>query len=117
MSSPDSAAVVCHHARVSGSWISPSRAATLKRESKTRLIAFTACTSRMSAWYNKEIVHAARLSLLIAIWLVSVATARASGVEDIFSGFNREDSPGCAVGIEQGSQPALIRAFGSADLE
>jgi CubicO group peptidase (beta-lactamase class C family) len=71
----------------------------------------------MGAWYNKEIVHAARLSLLISLWLVSVATARASGVEAIFSGFNREDSPGCAVGIEQGSQPALIRAFGSADLE
>ena len=71
----------------------------------------------MSAWYNKEIVHAARLSLLVSVWVVSVATARASGVEDMYTGFNREGSPGCAVGIEQGSQPALIRAFGSADLE
>jgi len=55
--------------------------------------------------------------LLTLVWLAFAVTAHASGVEDIFSEFNRQDSPGCAVGIEHASEPAVLRAFGSADLE
>jgi CubicO group peptidase (beta-lactamase class C family) len=62
-------------------------------------------------------MHAARLSLLATVWLASAVTAHAAGIEDIFSGFDRQDGPGCAVGIEHGSEPAVLRAFGSADLE
>jgi CubicO group peptidase (beta-lactamase class C family) len=62
-------------------------------------------------------IHAARLPLLTAVALGFAVTAHASGVEDIFSGFNHPDGPGCAVGIEHGAQPAVLRAFGSADLE
>ena len=42
--------------------------------------------------------------------------AQATGVDNIFARL-RADTPGCVVGVAQGGKPALIRAYGMADLE
>jgi CubicO group peptidase (beta-lactamase class C family) len=41
----------------------------------------------------------------------------AEKLDAIFLKWNKQDSPGCALGIRQQGSPALFRAYGSADLE
>jgi CubicO group peptidase (beta-lactamase class C family) len=70
--------------------------------------------------------HLRRLAapLVITSMLLSVAqVVAASGtvtptkLDEIFSKWNKWDSPGCALGIYQDSTTPLFRAYGSADLE
>jgi CubicO group peptidase (beta-lactamase class C family) len=42
--------------------------------------------------------------------------AAAADIDSLFSGYNAE-TPGCAVGVSRDGQPAMLRAYGSADLE
>jgi len=58
-----------------------------------------------------------RNAFFIFLGLTSAVSAQTRPVEPIFAAFNRNDSPGCAVGIEHAAEPPVLRAFGSADLE
>lgn len=56
-------------------------------------------------------------AFFIFLGLTSAAFAQTQPIEPIFAAFNRDDGPGCAVGIEHAAEPPVLRAFGSADLE
>ena len=58
-----------------------------------------------------------RFTFLLLVSCLSCAASAQTGVDAAFSAYNRPDSPGCAVGIEHADEPAVIRMFGSADLE
>ena len=56
--------------------------------------------------------------LLSASTVVSMPQGdRTAQVDEIFKEFSRAGSPGCAVGVYQGDQLALARAYGMANLD
>jgi CubicO group peptidase (beta-lactamase class C family) len=68
------------------------------------------------------LVWAGITPVLTAVFLCAcTASVRTSGLPEqldaVFQKWNRSDAPGCVVGIERHDKPAVIRAYGSADLE
>jgi CubicO group peptidase (beta-lactamase class C family) len=61
---------------------------------------------------------ASALSPAVTSGLANAATSPTTpAIDPIFAAFTRDNSPGCAVGIEHAADPAVLRFFGSADLE
>ncbi len=48
---------------------------------------------------------------------VETAAVDPAAVDAIFERFDGTDTPGCAVGVSEGGEPVLFRAYGMADLE
>src|ERR1700744_6327259 len=70
-------------------------------------------------------IYSLRLSFRTLIVLLTIAAYPAPAIasqttdlsiDSVFARYSAS-TPGCAVGVERAGQPALVRAFGSADLE
>jgi len=53
---------------------------------------------------------------LAGVLALAASGARADAIDDLFTRY-KTDTPGCAVGVARTGQPAILRGYGSADLE